>query len=857
MLEKLNLKIKDIDAKLSNPLVFQESVITFLDETDTKTIHRHTKLDFENTAVPIIALLNIMANLEGMMTDLNRLQIKFYNNREVQMGLMKDRVEVLHLRRKLLSSLETGIRSGLLCLNDKKMLKVGNSYEIDSNGISFPLIEQKRIVPVSVVFSRDSNVRMGMLGNEFLNSRVQAIHTESQNDTFSAHRTDLEDIYISFTSKLGRMEIINEVDFAWIEKPGQTISLTIKDSLTGRILHDKPVAESIIKLDYPVETNEIAVEIKATAIEANQLDIKELSLYQRKYKDTLKIETVALPSFSNKYLTFENVKYKVDYHKDFLDTTVRVKDFKLNSLASEEQIGGPYKDPVFVIESKLKNKANILNYLQKPSYTFTKLVPSEPNYKTFLELATAKEFSLTQEKQGSNSIYMILPIPGMECFIDVSVDGVSFVRRLSSEVLWDKEYFIQYTGTGYLLTFNSLPWKSVVTCKVTSMPSYIDKDKIYFPYAGLGTQIAVSYAKDIKKKRIAIVTSDGNILDLKAKNIQRVAFIDRNGVENTSYSEKRISDTLGANNYAIDYKSGLLYFGSGISGFAEVTYLLPANTSSIVLYEEKDIPCPNDIEVFEYSGLLSTFDISSTEINNSHIFGYQKYNRILGKVNAELGMIQLPNFISLHKGSISLGDLTLKKKEVEYIDGTSELYNKEIESNYYDYEKTESGWHVYKFRSADLPVPYEKCNIVFESPFIIERKSTLGTIINSGDYLLNEETVVAPRATLLYVKNPGFPTVPAASIKARIEKDISDDVFSVDYSSNVIYTKNLEDFAGDIKFKYSTFRLYQFSLALEVDREDVASGNVYYSYINNIKTGERLLSYFSPTFESISIGIIG
>ena len=857
MLQKLNLKIKDIDAKLSNPYLMGESFTNFSDDTDTKTIPRHSKLDFQNTAMPMIMLFDVMKSLQEMMTDLDRLQVKFYNNREVQMGFMRDRVEVLQLRRKLLSSLETGIRSGLICLNDKKMIKIGNGYEIDTSGISFPLIEQKRIVPVAVVFSRDSNVRLGVLGNEFLNSKIQAIHTENHNDTFSAHRTDSEDILLTFTSKLGRMEIVNEVDFAWIQKPGQTISILIKDCLTGKVLYEKSIAESIIKLEYPVETNEITVEIKATGIGHNQLDIKELSFVQRKYKDTLKIETIALPSFSNKYLTLEGVKYKVDHHKDFLDTTVRVKDFKLNSLASEEQIAGPYKDPIFIIESKLKNKANILNYLQKPSYTSTKLVPSEPSYKTFLELATAAPFSLTQEKQGSNSIYLILPIPGMECFIDVSVDGVSFIRRLSSEVLWDKEYFIQYTGTGYLLTFNSLPWKSVVTCKVTSMPSYVDRDKIYFPHAGLGSQLSVSYAKDIKKKRIPIVLFDGNVLDLKTKNVQRVAFISKLGVENTAYSEKRISETLGPNNYAIDYKSGLLYLGSDISGFAEVTYLVPGNTSSTVLYEERDIPCPSDIEVFEYSGPLSGLEISSTEINNSHIFGYQKYNRILGKVDRALGMVQLPSFISLHKGSVSIGDLTLKKKEIAYVDGTSELFNREIESNYNDYEKTEFGWHVYKFRSADLPAAYEKCNIVFESPFLIERKSAVSQLVSNGDYYLNNQTAIAPKGTLLYVKNAGFPTVPAASIKARIEKDISDDVFSVDYTSNVIYTKNLENFTGDIKFKYSTFTLNQFSLTLEVENGEVALGNIYYAYVNNIKTGEKLLSYFSPTFESISIGIIG
>jgi hypothetical protein len=857
MLKRINSKLKDIDAKLSNPLSIQEGYSLYDEEVSTKTINRHTKLYAENTNNNILMLLTMMGGLENLMRDLNKLQIKFYNNREVQMGLLKDRVEVLHLRRKLLSSLDTGVRLGLLCLNDKKMLKISKGYEIDATGISFPLIEQRKIVPVSVSISRDSNVRLGTLGNEVLNSKVQAIHTEGHNDTFSVHRSDNEDIFLSFVSTFSRMEIINEVDFFWIEKPGQTLSLTVKDCLTGKILYDKVLSESYLKLDYPVETNQIAVEIKANAIAINQLDIKELSLCQRKYKDTLKIETIPLPSFSNKYLTLENVKYKIDYHKEFLDTTVRIKDFKLNSLASEEQIAGPYKDPSFIIESKIRNKSNILNYLQRPEYKLVRSIPSENDYKVFLEFANAKEFSLTQEKQNSNSIYLSLPISSMESFIDVRVDGVSFIRRLSSEVLADNEYFIQYTGTGYLLTFNSLPWKSVVICKINSMSSYIDKDKVYFPHAGLGSAIKMSYAKDVKKKRVPILIADGNMLDLKEKNIQRVAFLDEEGLESTAYTEKRISETLEANNYAIDYKSGLLYLGSGISGSVIVTYLSTGTANGLVLYDSREIPCPSDIEIFEYSGPLSALDISSSQINNSHIFGYQKYNRILAKINLPLSVIQLPSFLSLHKGSISLKNNFIAKKEIEYIDGTTELFTKEIESNFYDYEKTEAGWHIYKFRNSALPVAYSKCNIIFESSILIERKYSTADLVNSGDYFLNTDDSLYSKGTILYVKNAGFPSIPAPSIKVKLEKDISDDVFSVDYSTNTMYTKNLQSFNGDIKFKYSTFTLSQFSLAKEVEKEEVAEGNVYYAYVNNIKTAEKLLAYFSPTFESISIGIIG
>ncbi|NDB81546.1 MAG: hypothetical protein EB127_02170 [Alphaproteobacteria bacterium] len=861
MLDRLNAKLKNIDAKLSNPSTLQDSEIVIGVPTNTTTIPRHTKLKLENISAPITQLIDDMNNLENLMVDLNKLQVKFYNNREVQMGLLKDRVEVLHLRKNLLSALDTGIRNGIICLNDKKMLKPGPSYEIDGSGISFPLLQQTKIIPAAVVISRDSNVRLGTVVDPVMNSQINAIHTESHNDTFSVNRSDNEDIFLSFTSKFNRLEIINEVDFVWIEKLGQLISITIKDALSGKILYSKTGAESKIKLDLPVETNEIIVEITAKAIQVNQLDIKELSMYKRKYKDTLKVETIALPSFSNKYLTLEDVKYKVEHHKEFLDTIVRIKDFKLNSLASEEQIAGPYKDPSFIIESKIKNKSSILNYLQKPSYSMAKIQPVGNDYKTFLELASAQEFSLTQEKQNSNSIYLSLPVSGMECFIDISVDGISYTRRLSSEALANKEYFIQYTGTGYVLTFKSLEWKSIVTCKVTSMPSYIDKEKIFFPYAGLGSQIFMSYAKDIKKKKVPIILFDGNVLDLKVKNIQRVAFIDKNGVEAAGYSEKRISETLNENDYAIDYKSGLLYLGSGISGLVQVTYLAFNKTNSVINLESKEMPCPSDIEVFEYSGSLDSLSAASSELNNNFIFGYQKYNRILTKVDKVLGLIQLPSFMCLHKGSVGLKNSTKSKKEVEYIDGVTELHKKEIEFDFYDYVETKPSYHVYRLRTEALPLAYDKCNIVFENSLMIQRKSdtTAPELVsfNEGDYALNAETESSLPGIFLYIKNAGFPIVPAPTIKAKIEKDISDDVFSVNYITNIIYSKSLDNFAGDIKFKYSSLSLNQFSLALEVGNDEIKSGNIYYSYINNLKTAERLLSYFSPTFESISIGIIG
>jgi hypothetical protein len=217
--------------------------------------------------------------------------------------------------------------------------------------------------------------------------------------------------------------------------------------------------------------------------------------------------------------------------------------------------------------------------------------------------------------------------------------------------------------------------------------------------------------------------------------------------------------------------------------------------------------------------------------------------------------------MTLHKGSVSLYDSTSSKKEVPYIDGHSELYGKNIEYDFYDYLKTEFGWHYYRLRSNNFATPLSECNLVFESPFMIERKEFVTTLFNTlsndGDYFLNTVTDAYPEGTLLYVKNAGFPNIPATSIKVKIEKNTSEDLFSVDYMSNTIHTKRLSGVGGSISFKYSTVYLEDFTVAFEVLDKKETEANEYKVFVYNKEDIEALIPFYTPLIKTISIGIIG
>ena len=109
----------------------------------------------------------------------------------------------------------------------------------------------------------------------------------------------------------------------------------------------------------------------------------------------------------------------------------------------------------------------------------------------------------------------------------------------------------------------------------------------------------------------------------------------------------------------------------------------------------------------------------------------------------------------------------------------------------------------------------------------------------------------------IVIKNSGFPSVPALTIKAKVIRDVSKDVFSVDYKTNTIYTRNLNNLNGNISFTYSCINLNAFTIAKEVDMKPIIQSNEYFVYAYNKEDIEKLLPYYTPVVECINIGTIG
>jgi len=186
MINTLRNKLLDIEAKISNGIVL-ENFTDYQDvgldtfngapsEFNTGSIPRHSRLSIANTSVGRFPIE--IEDFQNIMLDFDRLSVFFHNTKEVQLNFLKERFEVLALRKNALASLQTGLRLGVLPLNEKKILKLSDTYEVLQQGLTFPLAEAPtKATPAVVTFIADSNIKIGNIINPLKSSRKEAMFT--------------------------------------------------------------------------------------------------------------------------------------------------------------------------------------------------------------------------------------------------------------------------------------------------------------------------------------------------------------------------------------------------------------------------------------------------------------------------------------------------------------------------------------------------------------------------------------------------------------------------------------------------------------------------------------------------------
>jgi hypothetical protein len=198
------------------------------------------------------------------------------------------------------------------------------------------------------------------------------------------------------------------------------------------------------------------------------------------------------------------------------------------------------------------------------------------------------------------------------------------------------------------------------------------------------------------------------------------------------------------------------------------------------------------------------------------------------------------------------------RREVPFIDGRTELFQSQTETAYYDYINTEINTHTYLIRNpltaGDIGLIED---IIFENEYMTNKLEYSATMPVINAMTEGEWRFTSLDFGRLSIKNSGFPSVPALTIKAKIIKDISKDVFSVDYKTNTIYTRNLNDLNGTISFTYSCISLNAFTIAKEIDKKPIIQNNEYFVYAYNKEEIEKLLPFYTPVIECINIGTIG
>lgn len=855
-------KLIDIESKLSSDTLLQLKSYPFSAEGNTETIQRHSTLQRENTSIAANEVGRLISTYAVYMTDLNRLANFFYNNKEMQLGSLIARLEAIELRNRILKSLTNGIQIFSLIFNDRKLLKPSGKYDVTVGGLTFNPIRTTKISPSVVEISRSSNVRIGDINDQMLRSKREALFSEDPNDVYSVHSLYRDDLKFFFDCTFESKQIINQIIFSHIKKPQQSVKLQIINTITnGAATRDDIIWEGIVEnstiyLEKPVLTNRIFVKVIATynpGLESNQLDMKELAFIQQEYENNILCETINLPALNNKYLTIEGFKLLHNESSDLFKFTVKANEAILSSFGSGNKAAGPYRDPYLTIEIQLKNIADIIRYISPLKYKISSTEMPGYENKVFAKFADEKELLIKQEREVGDEVFFSFPVPEYESHIEVRLNGMQTKRSLNSSGLAGYSYFIEYTGSGYLIKFanGKCPLGSIVMVDIKSTPAYIEKNKLFLPDMGLGTYVGVTYANDLKKKRMAIFTPERNNMNTGVKNIQKISFYTLLGMEIATYVEQPIRSSLSANEYAVDYRNGIVYFGENVIGLLEITYLDESRINSLVEEEDYSIPVPNDIKSFVHESPLLL-------LNSSSFCGFQKHNRSVTDFNLDYSLIKLPAYITLHKGSIRLIGNLRSRREVPFIDGRTELFQSQAETVYYDYDSSSTNVHKYILRNpftvSDISIIED---ITFENEYMINKLPYSVTLPEINAMTEGQWRYNSLDFSHFVVKNSGFPSVPALTIKAKVIKDVSKDVFSVDYKTNTIYTRNLNNLNGSISFTYSCISLNTFTIAKEIDIKPIIQSNEYFVYAYNKEDIEKLLPFYTPVVECINIGTIG
>ena len=864
MLSSIREKILDIEAKISNSSLLSSPVGDFSDSVSVTSILRHSALNVQSIDSDFGNLSREMTDTLALMQDFDKIFVYFFNQKEGQISALSDRYMRMDLKQKILRSLENGPVKNVISLNDSNIISASKTFELTSSGISFPLLSETRIIPDRITILRDSNISIGDSLDPEIRSMREAITSTDQNDVFSVYRKDKADLKLSFFCEFSRKEIINEVILSIIKKEGQKIFVRIQDNENGKILEDLEYTDSSIHLKRPVNTNKMYITVTAKAIDKNQIDFKELSFYQKEYKKQGSINTIGMPLFSNKYLTFENLTFKDNTHLSFLNIEVKANGELLESASAEGQAKGPYKDPILTLNYTLKDDASVFNLINTYKYKVGTYVGTSDIYKSFVKIATHNPFTVREARTDATTQVIPIAIPGLESFLDVFLNGTRCVR-VTGLITAPYQYKVMFTGNGYKLYFQQLENEADLVIYINSVPSYYEDRSFVFPSLGLGTNVIVSSAGRTYTKKVNLRKDENNSVLLGENYIQAIRFLNSVG-EEYACIEKDLNATLGSMEYSMDYVNGILYLGEGISGFCEITVLKTFVVSSLLEEESLSITAHPSTEGFTYSS-----DLTGLTFNKSNVFGYQKYNGVSGGIDLPSNTIKIPSFLSIHKNSIQLTSPSFSKREVEYIDGITELELDSYVYDYYDYlpSETSSQYYVYALRGTSTLVDRE---LSFNSSKLLSRKAIPSTptttlyeleplivaaLQSSGDYYILGENASVAAYKYLYVKKESF--IPADfSHEVKIYEDIGDKYFSVDYQRNILYTKNLSEFMlGFINFSYSSLFLNEFTIAKQIENKTQPEGEEYNAIVYNREESKALLPYFTPILESLSIGTIG
>lgn len=774
----------------------------------------------------------IPSNLYSKINELYSLFVQYekicnayHNSKEHDLEGLKNTLNEIEMYKKFLKTTISEIATLNLFFKNTEIIS-SEAKNIIEDGITLPVQSKTLLRPNSLKLRIDSFLRTGTKEDSLINSDLSSITNSNKNDLYSIYSPNSSTLSFAIEFHYEIPTIVNEIEVYVQKKKGQSFSYSVVDGDKDKIVFQSNLAKGIF---LPILSKKIVIEFLVQGEET--FDISEISFFSTKYKNSFTLTSIKLPSLSNHLLSLEKTTLKNEIGENIFSIEGNISNKKLFPFREEKGLAGPYVDPNIQVEIKIDDTLQLKSLLNENNIEPTLALTTANS-----ELGIINVFYKNKGKEIASSSQTTwpsipLPYPYINKEIDIKINNKSIDTYTN-----DAQYNLSVAPGGYALSGPTVEQGAIMEYSLPGLPSVFKdtSEQIVVPFLAPGSTVKYKVATDLKEELIPVNFNSSLSVFLK-EHVQELSFIGTN-IDPLVYTKKKhYISSLGAGEWSISYKEGILKVDSAFKdyniSYVKIKYLDTKTFEQKCQSLDGSFYPGKDINIFQVKQTLTPDVISSSSL----YYSLDK-NRSRNSIYKDR-KLTYPKGICLCKGGISIPGY----KEVPFINGKQEFITQTRIEEIFDLSGTLGNiiTLIPRFNSFEN-INIDEAELETYPPLQNRKLTELPS--EEGDYMLTDSLL------RIYTTDPSSYGI----VSVSAWENFSEKLFSIDYQTNTLYLSSLNS-PAEVYTSYVLIDFLEYELAETIPfSENLNEKQYYLKYISD----NDLSSYYSPIFVSLNVGLI-